>query len=249
MTYLSKKAPKLLDMRDSLGTPPVMVATWHIPSGGVHVVRHLARLGCDLRATNKRGKDALTWAVQLRKTDIATLLTDIASAGGWRQYVAARRMAYVRIRHEVSKTYAVLDEGHDDRALLHFLFGRNRVAVGAAAPASHGGPRLEEAADNSSEKVKTGGNAQAGAASKESEAVRAMSVKQLKAAAKERGVSLVGCLEKADIIAAVLAADAAKKSHGERREEVASGGGAGKAKELLELPDVVFQLVCRMLET
>ena len=43
-------------------------------------------------------------------------------------------MAYVRIRHEVSKTYAVLDEGHDDRALLHFLFGRNRAVVGAAAP-------------------------------------------------------------------------------------------------------------------
>ena len=34
-------------------------------------------------------------------------------------------MAYVRIRHEVSKTYAVLDEGHDDRELLHFVFGRN----------------------------------------------------------------------------------------------------------------------------
>ena len=46
--------------------------------------------------------------------DTASLLSDIASAGGWRPYAAARRMAYVRIRHEVSKTYAVLDEGHED---------------------------------------------------------------------------------------------------------------------------------------
>ena len=27
-------------------------------------------------------------------------------------------MAYVRIRHEVSKTYTILDEGHEDRELL-----------------------------------------------------------------------------------------------------------------------------------
>ena len=62
-------------------------------------------------------------------------------------------MAYVRIRHEVSKTYAVLDEGHDDRALLHLVFGRNRAAaVDAAAPSP--GERLEEAADDGSEKPK-----------------------------------------------------------------------------------------------
>jgi len=59
--------------------------------------------------------------------DTVKLLSDIIMAGGWRPYAAACRMAYVRIRHEVSKTYAVLDEGHDDRALLHFVFGRNDV--------------------------------------------------------------------------------------------------------------------------
>ena len=32
------------------------------------------------------------------------------------------------------ETYKVLKEDHDDHALLHFVFGRNREAVGAAAP-------------------------------------------------------------------------------------------------------------------
>ena len=62
-------------------------------------------------------------------------------------------MAYVRIRHEVSKTYAVLEEGHDDRELLHFLFGRNRAVVDAPAP-SPGGERLEEASEDGAEKAK-----------------------------------------------------------------------------------------------
>jgi hypothetical protein len=85
--------------------------------------------------------------------DTARLLSDIASAGGWRPYAAACRMAYVRIRHEVSKSYAVLEEGHDDRALLHFLFGRNPAVVVDAAAPSHGGP-LEGASDEGSKKLK-----------------------------------------------------------------------------------------------
>ena len=95
---------------------------------------------------------ALDYARHFNRHDTARLLSDIDSAGGWRLYAAACRMAYVRIRHEVSKTYAVLDEGHDDRALLHLVFGRNRAAVDAAAP-SHG-ERLEEAADDDAEKPK-----------------------------------------------------------------------------------------------
>ena len=82
--------------------------------------------------------------------DTVKLLSDIIMAGGWRPYAAACRMAYVRIRHEVSKTYAVLDEGHDDRALLHLVFGRNRVTVGAAEPTTP----PEEAAEDGSEKPK-----------------------------------------------------------------------------------------------
>ena len=68
-------------------------------------------------------------------------------AGGWRAYVAARRMAYVRIRHEVSKTYAVLPKTkklRKLRALLHFVFGRNRDVVGTAA--------AEQASGDGSEK-------------------------------------------------------------------------------------------------
>ena len=82
---------------------------------------------------NRDGHTALDYARAYNHPDTARLLSDIDSAGGWRPYAAACRMAYVRIRHEVSKTYAVLDEGHDDRALLHFMFGRNRAAVDAAA--------------------------------------------------------------------------------------------------------------------
>ena len=81
-------------------------------------------------------------------------------------------MAYVLIRYEVSKTYAVLDEGDEDRKLLHFVFGRNRATV----------------------------------------------------------------------------VDAAAPSHGELLEEAAAEHGAEKAKAMLELPDVVFRLVCRFLE-
>ena len=41
--------------------------------------------------------------------------------------------------------------------------------------------------------------------------------------------------------------DAAAPSHGERLEE-SSVDGADKPKEMLELPDVVFRLLCRFLE-
>ena len=61
-----------------------------------------------------------------------------------------RSMAYILIRHEVSSTYKVLPKKKSLRklrALLHFVFGRNRAVVGAAAP-SHGG-RLEEAGSGS----------------------------------------------------------------------------------------------------
>jgi len=83
-------------------------------------------------------------------------------------------MVYVRIRHEVSRDYLVLDEGHDDRALLHLVFGRNRVAVIDDAS----GGQLEEASVKGSEKLE----------------------------------------------------------------------GSKKLKAMQELPDVVFRLVCRMLQ-
>jgi hypothetical protein len=105
------------------GTTPIMAASG---GGRTPVVRYLARLGCSLsRKTLGHGHTALDLARGNGHPDTARLLSDIDAAGGWRPYAAAFRMAYVRIRHEVSATYAVLDEGHDDRELLHFVFGRN----------------------------------------------------------------------------------------------------------------------------
>ena len=72
------------------------------------------------------------------------------SAGSWRKYIALQRMAYILIRHEVSATYKVLPKKKSLRklrALLHFVFGRNRATVGAAAP-------QEGAPDTGSEKPK-----------------------------------------------------------------------------------------------
>ena len=112
--------------------------------GRTPVVRYLARSGCSLSRVDGEGHTALSFARGQRHHDTARLIEDILSAGGWRAYATACRMAYVRIRHEVSKTYAVLDDDHDDRELYQFLFGRNRTSVDAAA-ASYGDERLDEA--------------------------------------------------------------------------------------------------------
>ena len=110
--YVAKKAPELIDMPANNNQTPIMSAS---AAGMTPVVRHLARLGCSLTHTTSSGHTALDAARHNGHHDTARLLSDIDSAGGWRPYAAACRMAYVRIRHEVSKTYAVLDEGHDDR--------------------------------------------------------------------------------------------------------------------------------------
>ena len=128
--YVAKNAPELIDMPDKGNLTPIMAAS---AEGRASVVRHLARLGCSLSHKTRNGYTAFDYAGANGHYDTARLLFDIDSAGGWRPYAAACRMAYVCIRHEVSKTYAVLDEGHDDRALLHLVFGRNRAAVDAAA--------------------------------------------------------------------------------------------------------------------
>ena len=117
----------LLDVPNNYGQTPLVMGAI---GGRTAVVRYLAGRGCSLTPGHL---NALDIARLYDNHETARLLEDIQSAGGWRKYAAARRMPYVRIRHEVSKTYAVLDEGLGDRALLHFLFGRNRVAVDAAA--------------------------------------------------------------------------------------------------------------------
>ena len=145
--YVAKQAPELIDMPNSYNATPIMSAS---SQGRTPVVRHLARLGCSLSRKSSDGSTALDYARAKNQHDTARLLSDILSAGGWPQYAVACRMAYVHVRHEVSKTYKVLDEGHGDRELLHLVFGRNRTAVDAAAP-SHG-ERLEEACDGGSQK-------------------------------------------------------------------------------------------------
>ena len=118
---------------------PIMTASEY---GMTPVVRYLALLGCSLsQKETKYGDTALDWARHYNQHDTARLISDIESAGGWRPYAATRRMAYVRIRHEVSKTYAMLPKTkklRKLRALLHFVFGRNRDVVGTAAAEASG---------------------------------------------------------------------------------------------------------------
>jgi ankyrin repeat protein len=109
--------------------------------GHLDVVRYLARHGADIARLDLRGESPLDKARNNGHTSVASLLEAVESAGSWRKYIALRRMAYILIRHEVSATYKVLPKKKKKlrklRALLHFVFGRNREAVGAAA-LSHG---------------------------------------------------------------------------------------------------------------
>jgi len=130
LRYLAKKTPQLVDVPDEVGFSPIMSAACR---GHTELVRHLARLGCSISRINSYGLTALSEARDEGHHGTVRLLEDIESAGGWRPYAAARRMAYVRIRHEVSKTYLVLDEDDKRRELYHFLFGKNEVLVSSAS--------------------------------------------------------------------------------------------------------------------
>ena len=72
--------------------------------------------------------DALGVAKERDRNDVAHLIFGIQAAGGWQKYVAARRMEYIRIRHTVGQTYAVVPKGSAKlKDLYHFVFGRNEV--------------------------------------------------------------------------------------------------------------------------
>ena len=118
--------------------------------GHLDVVRYLARHGADIVHLDNDGKSPLDKARANGHTSIVSLLEAVESAGSWRKYVALQRMAYILIRHEVSATYKVLPNTkklRKLRALLHFVFGKNRAVVDdAAAPRS-----AEEAPDTGSE--------------------------------------------------------------------------------------------------
>jgi len=144
VVYLSTKTPQLLDVYSDVGIHPTgerigltpltscALGTGQgqsHPSDRLETVRLFARSGCilDRMCEGDPRSTAINIAKAVGNTEMVRLLSDIRAAGGWRKYAAASRMALVRIRHTVSKTYKVLPEGHRDRELYHFLFGRNKV--------------------------------------------------------------------------------------------------------------------------
>ena len=133
MAYVNKMEPELTDEASERGTTPLMIASQN--ARRFVVVLQLARLGCSLSGTDEDGLSALDYAGALsRPSSTWRVLKALERAGGWRPYVAACRMAYVRIRHKVSSTYLVLPEtfggGPKLRELLHFMFGKNKVLAG-----------------------------------------------------------------------------------------------------------------------
>jgi len=163
--------------------------------GRLACVEHLARCGANLLATSSptslglTGVTALHCAIGRRQEHVVQLLSDIIQSGGWGPYVVARRLPHYLLRHRVAMTLATVPVGHDDRELFHFLFGRNNSNTDADAAAAA---------------------AAAAAATEDPDALAAqlgrLSIKELKANARTRGISLAGCLEKRDIVAAVAAA-------------------------------------------
>ena len=139
---------RLHDALSSNGMTSLHAAAYQ---GHLDVARYLARHGADIARLAGNGESALDMARGNGHTSIVSLLEAVESAGSWRKYIALQRMAYILIRHEVSATYKVLPKKKSLRklrALLHFVFGRNRAIVGAAAPRS-----AEGAPDTGSEKT------------------------------------------------------------------------------------------------
>jgi len=178
-----------------------------------YLVRHGARLAdeastsCTIQEGQHAGQvfhytmNAIGQASLRGHNDVVTLITAIDAAGGWRKYAATLRHPHCLLRLRVGATYARLPVGHSERELYHFIYGRNNIDM----------------------------NASAGSIEDERAQAHAMSVKELKAAAKKRGVSLSGYLEKADIVAAVLAFDADAR------------------RPMKTLPDDVFALIIKFL--
>ena len=122
-------------------------------NGHLDVVRYLARHGADIARLSENGRSALDAAQDGGRTSVFSLLEAVESAGSWRKYIALQRMAYILIRHEVSATYKVLPKTKSLRklrALLHFVFGRNRDTVDDVEE----GDVLDEAFDACFEKPK-----------------------------------------------------------------------------------------------
>jgi len=130
MRYLGARGAALDDVDEDGDSPLILAAA----EGSAQVIRYLASQGCSLSRKNKEDESALDVAEMNGNDDVAQLLCMVETAGGWSKYVASNRMPYVRIRHEISRTHTVLEEGHDDRELLHFLFGRNKAELPPPPP-------------------------------------------------------------------------------------------------------------------
>ena len=146
-----------LDVPDAAGVTALLIAADH---GHTRLVKYLLRQGADPRRQFEEhtaaelaadaaeqeaerrgdGTESLSDVARRQGHEKTIRLLDIVEAsGGWREYTAGLRLPYARIRHKVGKTYAVLDEGHEDRELLHFVFGKNGV-VGEEPTSMHTAP-------------------------------------------------------------------------------------------------------------
>jgi len=100
--------------------------------GNLDIVYYLARHGADLARRADDGRSALDQAGRRGQTTTVTLLEEVQSAGGWRDYIARLRLPYCLIRHEVSRTGLVCPANEDEpgqQGLYHFVFGAGDEVV------------------------------------------------------------------------------------------------------------------------
>jgi hypothetical protein len=107
--------------RERDGATPVLMAAMQ---GHYEVVRVLAHMGANLDLARKDGRTPLSIATHQGKDKVATFLST------WRQDL---RHQHCLIRHRVGTTYATLPVGHKERALNHFVYGKNKANSPVAA--------------------------------------------------------------------------------------------------------------------
>jgi len=261
--FLSEKGCSLEQANNDSCTPLIVAAQ----QGFAELVSYLAGKGCDVNAQDSSGVTASHFAAQYGKIDVLRALhaeganldqvnnkleTPVfaisAQAPGYLaidtlKYLSRRGVDLNRVVRMASLREAFICSGKPDVACVleqilaaggwrshaaelryrHCLIRQRVSATYATLPAGDPDRELYHL-------VYGRNNVDAPVEIAESvEVIRSMSVTELKAAAKERGVSLKGCLEKSEIVAAVLL--------------------AAEAGEMKVLPDAVFAIVCRFLET
>ena len=122
--YLTAKGAAIDFPNDQGNTP--LIAAAHF--GLLPMVCHLLRHGADMTRTVECCTP-LAWAIRDGHHDVASLLSDVTAAGGWRKYAHFR---HCRIRYRVGALLATLPVDDSRRELYHFVWGRNAVAAGEA---------------------------------------------------------------------------------------------------------------------